>query len=148
VTNVELVARKLAVLDEHLRRLETRRPSDLAAFRANLLLQDAVAMGVLVVTQEALDIALHVAADEGWELASTYREAFSVLARHGVISDDLARALAAAAQLRNRIAHGYASLDVDRLWGELPSGIATFRAYSIGIAQFVEKAAQNPPTKT
>ena len=44
----------------------------------DLLLQDAVSMGVLVVVQEAMDIALHIASDEGWELAQTYRDAFMV----------------------------------------------------------------------
>jgi hypothetical protein len=83
VTNVVLVARKLAVLEEHLRRLRERRPAELAAFRADTLLQDAVALGVLVVIQEAIDIALHVASDEGWEHAASYREAFLTLERHG-----------------------------------------------------------------
>ena len=57
-------------------------------------------MSVLVVVQEAMDIALHIASDEGWELASTYRDAFVVLARHGIIADDLAVSLGGAAQLQ------------------------------------------------
>jgi uncharacterized protein YutE (UPF0331/DUF86 family) len=111
VTNVALVARKLSVLEEHLRRLRDRRPAEVATFLADALLQDAVAMSVLIVVQEATDIALHIASDQGWELAPTYRDGFAVLARHGVIDDALAASLGAAAQLRNRIAHGYASLD-------------------------------------
>lgn len=116
MTNVALVAKKLAVIEEHLRRLRERRPASLEAFTGDALLQDAVAMGVLVVVQEAMDIALHVASDEGWELAATYREAFVVLERHGLLSPSLAAALGGAAQLRNRIAHGYASMDAARLW--------------------------------
>jgi uncharacterized protein YutE (UPF0331/DUF86 family) len=137
LTNVALVSRKLAVLEEHLRRLRTRRPADLASFVADPLLQDAVAMGVLVVVQEATDIALHIAADEGWELASTYREGFEVLERHGVIAPPLAASLGGAAQLRNRIAHGYASLDAERLWNELPQGIATFSEFAKSVAAFL-----------
>ncbi len=69
MTNVVLVVRKLATLEEHLRRLRERRPADVAAFRADALLQDAVALSMLVVVQEAIDIALHIASDEGWEHA-------------------------------------------------------------------------------
>ena len=69
MTNVALVARKLAILNEHLRRLHERRPDDLSALKADQLLQDAIALSVLVVVQEAMDIALHIASDEGWELA-------------------------------------------------------------------------------
>ncbi len=52
MTNAALVARKLAVLEDHLRRLKSRRPPTREAFEADLLLQDAVAMSLLVVVQD------------------------------------------------------------------------------------------------
>jgi uncharacterized protein YutE (UPF0331/DUF86 family) len=137
MTNVALVARKLAVLEDHLQRLRERRPPELASFVSDPLVQDAIATNVLVVVQEASDIALHIASDEGWELASTYREGFEVLARHGLITPALAAALSGAAHLRNRIAHGYATLDAERLWADLPQGIATFGEFAGAIAAFL-----------
>jgi uncharacterized protein YutE (UPF0331/DUF86 family) len=137
MTNVRLVVRKLGVLDEHVTRLRARRPAEVAAFKADLLLQDAIAMGVLVCVQEAMDIALHLASDNEWELATTYREAFDVLARHGVIDGTLATAMADAASVRNRIAHGYATMDAERLWSDLPVGIAAFQDFSSAIARYV-----------
>lgn len=139
MTNAPLVARKLAVLEEHLRRLRERRPADVTIFAADALLQDAVAMSVLVVVQEAMDVALHIAADEGWEIAATYRDAFAVLARHGVIAAPLAKSLGGSAQLRNRIAHGYASLDAARLWSELPEGLASFGAFAAAVSAFLQR---------
>jgi uncharacterized protein YutE (UPF0331/DUF86 family) len=141
MTNVALVARKLAILEEHLRRLRERRPSELSIFASDTLLQDAVALSVLVVVQEAVDIALHIASDEGWEVAGSYREAFAVLQRHGVLDAALTESLAGAAQLRNRIAHGYSSLDAARLWTELPAGIAAFAAFGVRIAAFLNASA-------
>jgi uncharacterized protein YutE (UPF0331/DUF86 family) len=137
MTNVALVARKLAILEEHLRRLRERRPSELKTFETDSLLQDAVALSLLVVVQEAIDIALHIASDEGWELAPSYRDAFVVLERHGLLDAELRESLAGAAQLRNRIAHGYASLDVQRMWSELPAGMAAFGAFSARVAAFI-----------
>lgn len=148
MTNVSLVTRKLAILEDHLNRLRERRPADLEPLRINLLLQDAIAMSVLVVVQEAMDIALHIASDEGWELSSTYRESFTVLARHGVIDAGLAASLAGAAQLRNRIAHGYASLDVERLWSELPAGIASFEAFAASVSAFLRRPPTGPADAT
>jgi len=145
LTNVSLVANKLGVMQEHLRRLTERRPAEAAVLSADLLLQDAVAMSLLVVVQEAVDIALHIASDEGWQVATTSREAFSVLARHGVIDEALATSIGGAAQLRNRIAHGYASIDVDRLWAELPTGIETFTAYAAAIAAFLAASVPTGP---
>ena len=139
MTNVALVARKLAVMNEHLRRLAARRPATVVGLRTDELLQDAISMSVLVVVQEAMDIALHIASDEGWEVAPTYRDAFVVLARHGVIPDALAVSLGGAAHLRNRIAHGYASLDVERLWNELPTGIAAFDELARAVSAFLQR---------
>jgi uncharacterized protein YutE (UPF0331/DUF86 family) len=144
VTNIALVARKLALLQEHLRRLRERRPATVDAFKADTLLQDAVALSVLVVVQEAVDIALHIASDEGWELAASYRDAFVVLERHGLLDTATSEALSGAAQLRNRIAHGYSSLDVERLWSDLPLGVAAFSTFASRIAAFVSR----PPGAT
>lgn len=137
MTNAPLVARKLAVLTDHVERLKTRRPAEVAAFAADTLVQDAVALSLLVAVQEAMDIALHVASDEGWKVASTFRDAFDVLAGQGVIDVDLAQRLGATAQLRNRIAHGYASVDATRIWAELPAGIATFEEFAAAIAKHI-----------
>jgi uncharacterized protein YutE (UPF0331/DUF86 family) len=141
MTNTSLVAKKLAIIDLHLQRLRERRPASAAELRSNALVQDAIALGVIVLVQEATDIAFHIASDEKWEVAASYREAFDVLARHQVIDAELATALAGATHLRNRIAHGYASLDVDRLWNELPTGMASFEAFSKAIAAFLLRSA-------
>lgn len=140
MTNAPLVARKLAVLADHLARLRARRPADLASYRADTMLQDAVALSILVVVQEAMDISLHIASDEGWEVATTFRDAFDVLAKHSVITSELAARLGATVQLRNRIAHGYATVDAERVWTELPSGIETFDAFSTAVAAFLVKS--------
>jgi uncharacterized protein YutE (UPF0331/DUF86 family) len=145
MTNAALVARKLAVLEDHLQRLRERRPESLAALEADLLLQDAMAMSILVLVQEAMDIALHIASDEGWELASTYREAFGILAKHGVIDPGLALSLSGTANLRNRIAHGYASVDVARVWNELPAGMIAFEAFASAIAAFLAQVDGSTP---
>ena len=61
MTDPALVARKLALIFEHLRRLRERLPADQGTFARDLLLQDAVSMGVLVVVQEAIDVAFAAA---------------------------------------------------------------------------------------
>lgn len=108
-------------------------------FRADLVVQDAIAMSILVIVQEAMDIALHIASDEGWPLATTYREAFTVLEQHGVLASQLVGSVVGTARLRNRIAHGYGTVDVEKIWHELPKGIATFEAFAAAIAAFLQR---------
>jgi uncharacterized protein YutE (UPF0331/DUF86 family) len=126
MTDAVILARKLSVLREHLDRLRRRRPETPEELRQDVDRLDALSMSVLVVVQEAIDIAFHIASDAGWPLPATYREGFTLLADKGVIPAPLARELAGAVRLRNRNAHGYASIDVETLWRDLPSGILAF----------------------
>jgi hypothetical protein len=43
LTNVVLVARKLATLEDHVQRLRARRPEEVETMERDLLLQDAIA---------------------------------------------------------------------------------------------------------
>jgi uncharacterized protein YutE (UPF0331/DUF86 family) len=134
VTDTTIVLRKLASLCDHVGRVRRRRPADPALFRADVDLQDALSMSLLVAVQEALDIALHMAADEGWGLPASYVESFELLSKHGVIDPPLATDLSKMAALRNRLAHGYASVDVDRLYNELPAGIDALERFAARVA--------------
>lgn len=115
-----------------------RRPDDVAAFRADVDRQDAIGMSLLVAVQDALDIALHIESAEGWGVPASYAESFAMLATHGVIDPALAAALANIAALRNRLAHGYGSVDMDRIWEELPGGLTALGSFSSAIARYLD----------
>ena len=138
MTDRLVVLKKLAMLREHAARIRRRRPATREAFESDVDIQDAIALSFLVATQEANDIALHLAADEGWGLPSSYAEAFDLLARNHVLTPEHARELAAVASVRNRIAHGYASVDPGRLWAELPAGLDALDRYVEAIARFAD----------
>lgn len=136
MTDVMLVLRKLTILREHAARVARRRPADVADY-ANVDLQDALAMSLLVAIQEASDIALHIASDEGWGIPSSYAEGFELLAAHGLLDPELARQLARMAALRNRIAHAYAFVDPERVHAELPVGLAALERFAVAVATHV-----------
>ncbi len=135
MTDPGIVLRKLTSLREHVGRLRRRRSGDLDSFRIDVDRQDALSMSLLVAIQDALDIALHIASDEGWGVPASYGEAFTLLADHGAIEQTLAAELAAMAALRNRLAHGYASVAAERVWNELPAGLASLDAFAAAMAR-------------
>jgi uncharacterized protein YutE (UPF0331/DUF86 family) len=141
VTDPVLVLQKLATLREHAERVRRRRPATAAALHDDVDLQDALAMSLLVAVQEAIDIAFHIAADEGWGIPASYADGFTTLARRGVIDATLADSLARAVSVRNRIAHGYGTLDVERIWSELPAGLEALDRYATAIARFLPPAS-------
>jgi uncharacterized protein YutE (UPF0331/DUF86 family) len=144
MTDAALVLRKLTTLNDHVSRLDRRRPDSLEAFRSDLDRQDALALSLVVGLQEAADIALHIAADEGWGIASSFAESFALIARHDVITNELADRLTSVAALRNRIAHGYGTVDFERLWREAPLGVSALREFAAAVAAFLERPRPGP----
>jgi uncharacterized protein YutE (UPF0331/DUF86 family) len=138
VTDATLVLAKLTTVREHVDRIERRRRGTFEQFRGDVDRQDALALSLIVALQESADIALHIASDQGWGVPPSYAAAFDLLAERGVIDRDLARRMAAIASLRNRVAHGYGSVDLDRIWREIPDGVATLVAFTGAIAGFIE----------
>lgn len=138
MTDAVLVLRKVSRLREHLRRLARRRETDQESFLADVDLQDAVALSLMVAIQEALDIAMHLASDEGWGLPGTYAEAFELVARNGVVREELGGSLRGMVALRNRIAHGYASVEMERIWAELPAGVEVLEEFATSVARFAD----------
>ena len=139
MTDPIIVLRKLMILREHLGRARARRPGSAAELAADTLLQDAIAMSLFVAIQEAVDIAFHIVADEAWGIPGSYAEAFRILADKGVIERTLLEPLEGCARLRNRIAHGYASVDAERVWEELPAGLSVLESFVEAVARLVEE---------
>lgn len=137
MTDKELVLRKIAMMREHLDRARRRRPPTLATLQADVDMQDALVLSLMVALQEAIDVAFHIAADEGWGLPPSNAAAFGILGEHGVIDPGTATELATTVRLRNRIAHGYATLDLPRMWAELPDGLTLLDAYARAIVTWL-----------
>lgn len=137
MTDPTLVLAKLSTLREHVDRMERRRPSTAEAFQGDVDTQDALSLSLIVALQESADIALHIASDEGWGVASSYAESFELLGRREVITPQLAQRMAAIAALRNRVAHGYGSVDFQRIWRETPEGVKAMREYAAAIAAYL-----------
>lgn len=137
MTDAGLVLDKLRRLRDGVVLVRERRPSAPEVLATDGILRDAIAMALLVTVQEAIDIAYHVAADEGWGVPNSHAEALDLLASHRVLSAELARRVTAVVQVRNRLAHGYATVDHDRLWREIPGGLADLEAFAQSVAAWL-----------
>ena len=137
MTDVGLVLHKLQRLREQVDLTRSRRPEMVETLSSDLLLRDALSLALLVAIQAAVDIAYHLAADEGWGVPGSHAAAFGLLADHGVVERELADALTGVARVRNRIAHGYASVDHARLWAELPAGLDALALFAVRVAAWL-----------
>lgn len=134
MVNVDLVARKLARTRRWLADAEARFELPPDDFRANVEARDLATFYLFLAMQKTIDLAAHWVADAGWDAPDDAGGAFDALAARGAIGHDLAGQLRAIVGVRSRIAHGYATLDHDRLHEEAAAGILTMRAFLVLMA--------------
>ena len=101
---------------------EERRDRDLGAFYLFLAIQ------------ECIDLATHWVADEGWPVPDDAGASFDLLADRGVLDRGVAEGMRGAVGLRNRIGHGYAAIDHERIGNELGQGAETLRGFLAAVA--------------
>jgi uncharacterized protein YutE (UPF0331/DUF86 family) len=110
VIDVDLVAKKLAMIETYVRELEElARP---AALRTDVREERFVEHTLQIAIQAALDVASHIVSDRRLGEPRTNRELFSLLVRGGVLPEELAERLGAMAGFRNVLVHGYGDLDL------------------------------------
>ena len=110
-----VVARGIAAVHDAATRIRETLPPEPEDLSADRTKREVVALNLFVAIQECLSLATHWLADEGRRVPATYAEVFRALAEHHVIDPGLASRMAAAAGLRNLIAHRYGDLDWERV---------------------------------
>lgn len=120
----DVLREKCRTVDASVQRLRLRTPATPEDLQRDIDAQESVRLNLQVAIQACIDLAAHVVADEGYELAPEPAATFAVLAREGVISGELSVRLASAAGLRNILVHRYGELDMERIHRAASAGVA------------------------
>lgn len=132
--HLSLLLEMITLLERYARDVRRR---DLDADRETWL---KVKAALEVAAQCAIDSALDVVARRGLGTPQTYRDAFAVLARAGIIDGDLRDALQSWAGMRNVLVHMYTRLDLDKVHAALAK-TAPLRAFHAVIARELASGA-------
>ena len=89
-----------------------------------------------------IDINFHLITGLDHAPPKDYHESFVILGTLGILTADLAREMARAAGLRNRIVHEYDDIDPERVHEALPIAVRQIPVYLDHIQRFVEKESQ------
>ena len=130
----EVVRRKISEAASRLEKAEKLLSQPPEEFLSNDDQQDLASFHLLLAIQECIDLAAHWLSDEGWDLPAQTSSLFDVLASRKAIDRDLAKGLGKAVSLRNRIAHGYSSVDHERIQNEYQTGVADLRRFLAAVA--------------
>ena len=110
MTDPELIAKKLALIETCVRELRTLARPD--ALDEDIREQRFVEHTLQLAIQAALDAASHIVADERLGEPGTYRELFELLEKAGYVPAELSTELEKMAGFRNILVHGYDSVDL------------------------------------
>lgn len=145
VADPAVLAKRLELLRRYLVSLERYRATiERDAFVASEDLQYQVLFALTMAIQTCLDIATHVAAEEGTRRPESYGDAFVALADSGLLRRPLAERLAAAARARNLYVHRYWQVDVARVFDELRDRAADLAAFAAWTAERLAAALPSP----
>jgi uncharacterized protein YutE (UPF0331/DUF86 family) len=136
-----VVRRHLLAIDEALQTLRRHqgKPLDaLVSVREELW---AVERGLQLSAQNALDIATHVAASAGRDVAD-YGSAIDRLAELGVLPRDFAARFRAIAGFRNVIVHGYLDVDVAAVHRLLNERLEDFSEFARLVDRYLASRAR------
>ncbi|MGE3153010.1 MAG: DUF86 domain-containing protein [Nitrospiraceae bacterium] len=89
-----------------------------------------------------IDVNFHLIIESSHAPPRDYHESFILLGTLGVMPVDLAKEMAMAAGLRNRIVHEYDDIDPDRVYEALPVAVRQIPVYLDHIRRFAEKLPQ------
>ena len=86
-----------------------------------------------------LDIAHHIAADEGYRTPQDSYDAFVVLNEEGILPDDFMPILRQMVSFRNRVVHLYWDVDDATLYDILQRNLGDFETFVIHILNFTSE---------
>lgn len=132
-----VVAARLDQMRRILRSLETIGSIDVDRLDNEPVTRAAIERFLQALVDLAVDINAHLAVAELDEAPVTAKSSFEAAARAGAIDDDLAKALAPAAGLRNVLVHAYVDIDLARVAAAIPKARELFADYVKQVAAFL-----------
>ncbi len=131
----EIVAQKTATARRRLGAADEIFGRPLEEFLPDEPARDLACFYLFLAIQDCIDVAAHWVADEDWGAPDDVGAVFDILRDKGLIDAELAHGMRGATGLRNRIAHGYGTLDPERIWKEYRQGGKLVRDFLAAIAE-------------
>jgi uncharacterized protein YutE (UPF0331/DUF86 family) len=139
LVDTEVVGRRLREIGRRLGALRDVCSHGKNAFLADSALQAQAERHLQLALQCAINIALHILADDTDRTPEDYGTAFRELAAVGVLDRDLADRLRLAAGLRNVLVHAYLDVDPARIWAHL-GRLGDLEDFAHAVDAYLERA--------
>jgi len=135
LVDLDVFERRLARLEDLLKHLRSLAGIERRTFLADDGLKAQAERWLHLAAECCLDLANHLIADRGWKTPTTYREAFQVLVREGVLGGGLAGQMEGWAGLRNVLVHLYLEVDHEILFSILTGDLDQLAAFATAMSR-------------
>lgn len=125
-----VVKQKLDNLRHCINRIIAKMPDCPEVLANDLDLQDIISANVKGAIQSSIDIAAHIGADFDDAGAVSAASMFLELAKHRVITEEVAQELSRASGFGNLLVHRYASIDWSRVYEFLKTKLEVFKSFA------------------
>lgn len=133
----DVVVAKLRHVNEYTSDLrEMRRGLSKAEYRSDVVTQRAVERTFENLIQACIDLAQHVRSAENLSPGGTSKEEIEALGNAGVLSAETQEKLEEAVGFRNVLAHQYASVDHELVYGVLQNDLQWFERFQQEVAEW------------
>lgn len=137
----EVIQSRLAALEEYLDLLRARRVMPLVALLADISEYHATLYELQMACQIVIDISSHILAADFARRADRYRDVILGLGTEGVLPVDFARRISGIAGFRNVLIHEYLTVDPQRVYTMLQSGLDDLVKFSAYVATYLRQMA-------
>lgn len=138
--NIDKLYAKFSDITESINRLKAFRELSFDDFIGDQDKLDIASFRLVVATEAAIDICMHVAAKVLRKIPEEYAGCFDILCEHQLIDHDLSSRLAKMARFRNLLTHRYWEIDYSRVY-EIITGpdLGDLEEFTRHVAGIIEK---------
>jgi uncharacterized protein YutE (UPF0331/DUF86 family) len=143
--DIDKIYPKFRDIRESTDRLRAFRDISLDEFLNDQDKQDIASFRLIVATEAAIDICLHIAAKVLKKVPEDYAGCFKVLCDHGLIDQELATCMAQIARFRNLLVHKYWEIDYSRMYAIISgSDLGNLEEFIRQINRCIEERVSGP----
>jgi len=113
------IREKLANLEKQVKILREKSNTELEEYKRDLDLQSIVERRLYKAIQISIDLAMHIASQEGERKPESYADVFIVLSEIGILDTQLSKEMSEEAGFRNVLAHEYAEIQNEEVYNHL-----------------------------
>ena len=124
----DVVVNKLAIIERCLSRVHEEyegKPQNLENFTK----QDSIILNIQRACEAAIDLAMHLVAENSWGVPQSSRDAFDILEHRGIIAGPLAKKLKAMIGFRNIAVHNYKTINLDVVRKVIENNLGDFTEF-------------------